>query len=118
MPAWNQVIALCKEELPEVEVSTSYGTPALKVNGKLFCRLKEDSERIVVFCDFLEREALIQANPEAFSVTPHYQEWPMVLIDLEAVDPEELFELLIESWRRRAPKWLLADYDDANPPSG
>jgi len=34
--------------LPEVELSTSYGTPALKVRGKLIARLKEDGESIVV----------------------------------------------------------------------
>lgn len=30
--------------LPEVEEGTSYGTPALKVRGKLICRIK-DPER-------------------------------------------------------------------------
>lgn len=34
--------------LPNVEEGTSYGTPALKVRGKLFVRLKEDGETIVL----------------------------------------------------------------------
>lgn len=113
MPDWDEVIAICEAELPEVDHSTSYGTPALKVRGKLFCRLREDEVQIVVFCDFMEREALLQSDPDAFQVTPHYQEWPMVLITLAAVASDELFELLIESWRRRAPKRLLAAYDEA-----
>lgn len=45
--------------LPEVEDSTSYGTPALKVRRKLIIRLKEDGEKIVVKVDFDEREELI-----------------------------------------------------------
>jgi hypothetical protein len=45
--------------LPEVEVSTSYGTPALKVRKKLFVRLREDQEHLVLFVDFMEREALV-----------------------------------------------------------
>ena len=51
---------------------------------------------------FLEREALTQGEPETFFITPHYEDYPLVLIALEHVDPEELRELLIESWRQRA----------------
>ena len=36
-----------------------------------------------------------------------------MLIALEHVDAEELRELLIESWRQRAPKRLLRAYDEA-----
>jgi hypothetical protein len=113
MATWDEVVALCEEELPEVERSTSYGTPALKVKGKLFARLKEDSERIAVFVDFMEREAMTQENPGAFIVTDHYRDHPMMLVDLEAVADDELREVLIESWRRRAPKGLLAELDGA-----
>jgi hypothetical protein len=112
VPDWNHVVELAQAELPEVEISTSYGTPALKVRKKLFARLREDGEHLVLFVDFMEREALVQSAPEVFIVTPHYEEWPMVLVRLELVDPEELRELVIESWRRRAPKRLLAAYDE------
>jgi hypothetical protein len=113
VPDWDHVVSLARSELPEVEVSTSYGTPALKVRKKLFARLREDSERLVLFVDFMEREALVQSSPEVFSVTPHYVDLPMVLVRLDRVDPTELRELVIESWRRRAPKTLVATYDGA-----
>lgn len=114
MGSWDDVAAFCEDELPEVERSTSYGTPALKVRKKLFARLKEDGEHIVVFVDFMEREALTQENPDAYIVTDHYRDYPMMLIDLAAVPPDELKEILIESWRRRAPKRLLneAEFGD------
>jgi hypothetical protein len=111
MATWEEVIELCEQELLGVERSTSYGTPALKVEGKLFARLKEDSERIAVFVDFMEREALTQENPNAYIVTDHYRDWPMMLVDLEAAPEDELREVLIESWRRRAPRKLLAELD-------
>ena len=117
MPDWDHVVTLAQAELPDVELSTSYGTPALKVRKKLFARLLEDDRRMAVYVDFMEREALVQASPETFIVTPHYQDWPMVLIDLPSVDPVELRELLIESWRRRAPKRLVAEYDASHPGS-
>ena len=110
---WDEVITLCESELLEVEQSTSYGTPALKVKGKLFARLKEDEERIAIFVDFMEREAMTQENPDAYIVTDHYRDWPMMLVDLEAVPDDELREVLIESWRRRAPKKLVAELDGA-----
>jgi hypothetical protein len=112
VPDWETAKALCSE-LPEVEESTSYGTPALKVRGKMFARLREDGETLVVWTDFLEREALTQGDPEVFFITPHYEDYPLVLIALEHVDAEELRELLIESWRQRAPKRLLNAYDEA-----
>ena len=118
MPDWDHVVTLAQAELPEVEVSTSYGTPALKVRKQLFARLREDSEHLVLFVDFMEREALVQSSPDVFSVTPHYVDWPMVLVRLNRVDPGELRELVIESWRRRAPKRVLAAYDEGGGPSG
>jgi len=42
---WDDVAAMGLE-LPEVEVSTSYGTPALKVRKKLIARLQEDGETL------------------------------------------------------------------------
>jgi len=111
MATWEEVIAVCEADLPEVERSISYGTPALKVKGKLFARLKEDGERIAVFVDFMEREALTQENPDVYIVTDHYRDHPMMLVDLEGVPDDELREVLIESWRRRAPRNLVAELD-------
>jgi hypothetical protein len=43
------------------------------VRGKGVTRLREDGA-LVVLIDILEREALMQEDPETFYVTPHYQE--------------------------------------------
>jgi len=112
MPDWETAKALGLE-LPDTVEGTSYGTPALKVRDKMFARLREDGETLVVWTDFLEREALTQGDPETFFITPHYEDYPLVLIALERVDAEELRELLIESWRQRAPKRVLRAYDEA-----
>ena len=112
MPDWETVTELGLE-LPEAEQGTSYGTPALKVRGKMFARLREDGETLVVWTDFMERKALTQGDAETFFITPHYEDWPLVLISLERVDERELGELLIESWRQKAPKRLLRAFDEA-----
>jgi hypothetical protein len=98
--AWSIVRELAGG-LPDVEEGTSYRTPALKVRGKTFARLKEDEETVAIWTDFEEREALVQGDPDAFFWTPHYEDHPMVLVRVAKADREELTELLTESWRLR-----------------
>ena len=93
--------------LPETEASTSYGMPALKVRGKLFARLREDGDSLVLRSDLVERDLLLAANPKVFYITDHYREYPWVLVRLSAVEPDELQELLRDAWSRVAPKRLV-----------
>ncbi len=92
--------------LPRVEESTSYGTPAFKVKGKLFARQHQDGESLVVGVDFKEREEMMSAAPEKFYITDHYLNYPYMLVRMSQVRPDELRDLLIGSWRRAAPKDL------------
>jgi hypothetical protein len=111
MPTWDDVVALATR-FPGVELETSWGTPALKVRGKMICRLRTDPDALVLRVIHLgEREALLQGQPDAFFSTPHYDGYPYVLVKLEAVDPEELAELLEDAWRDRAPKKLVAQFE-------
>jgi hypothetical protein len=96
--------------LPEVKESSSYGTPAFKVRGKLFVRLKEDNESIVVRIEEAHRALRLQADPCAFYITDHYLNYPWVLVRLSAVTQDDLADLLNDAWRLRAPSRLLAQY--------
>ena len=86
--------------LPGVEESTSYGTPALKVKGKLMVRLKEDGETIVLITDFVERDFLMRDKPKVFFITDHYRDYPSVLVHLPRVPRRLMRTLLEDSWRR------------------
>jgi len=96
--------------LPGAEEGTSYRTPAFKVKGKLFQRLHQDGEAIVIRVDFDEREELMNADPEKFYITDHYLNYPWMLVRLSAVRADQLRDLLVQSWRRAAPKHLLAAF--------
>jgi hypothetical protein len=85
--------------LPDVEESTSYRTPAMKVRGKLIVRLKEDGETIVVPMGLDERAVRIAAEPDVFFVTEHYVPWPYVLVRLAKMTRTDLRELLQDAWR-------------------
>jgi hypothetical protein len=102
--------AVCEiaRTLPGAEESTSYGTPAFKVKGKLFARFHQDGESLVVGVDFDEREEMMNADPEKFYITDHYRNYPWILVRLSKVRPDELRDLLLGSWRRAAPKHLVA----------
>jgi hypothetical protein len=58
-----------------------------------------------------EKAALIAADPDAFFTEPHYNGYPAVLVRLEAIDEDELTELLTDAWRLAAPRRLLAELD-------
>ncbi|MFI5130387.1 MAG: MmcQ/YjbR family DNA-binding protein [Chitinophagales bacterium] len=90
---------------PGVVPSTSYGTPAFKVNNKMFARFKEDGKTLVVYTN--ERDKWMKGNPATFFITDHYKNYPAMLIDLAAVKKKELKELLYASWEIRAPRHLL-----------
>ncbi|HXM35559.1 MAG TPA: MmcQ/YjbR family DNA-binding protein [Pyrinomonadaceae bacterium] len=96
--------------LPGVEESTSYGTPACKVGGKLFARLHQDGESLVVKVEFAEREILIEADPETFYITDHYLNYPWILVRLANVRRDQLGELLKQAWLLAAPKRLAANF--------
>ena len=97
---------------PGVERSTSYGTPSLKVKGKLLTRLREDGETLVVLgVGFDEREMLMEAEPAVFHITPHYRDWPTVLMRLPRADPRAVEALLLRRWRAVAPKRLVREFD-------
>ena len=107
MPTWDDVRETGLA-LPGVQEEASYGTPALKVKGKLLVRLKEDAETLALWVDYEERHALLHEQPTVFFLTPHYENYPMVLVRLAEVDREELAELVTEAWQDRAPKRVVA----------
>jgi hypothetical protein len=112
---WDDVVAIAGA-LPEVEVSTSYGTPALKVKGKGFARLRTEAEGgLVLMCRLDEKEALLASGDPAFYTTPHYDGYGAILVDLDRVQRDQLEELVEEAWRERAPVRVRKAYDATRP---
>jgi hypothetical protein len=105
--------------LPEVTEEQWYRTPGYKVAGKGFLRLRTEAEGgLVVFVpDLGEKEALLGADPEAYYTTAHYDGYPAILVNLAAVDLDELRELITESWRIKAPARLRKSSITATSPS-
>ncbi len=113
MPVTFDDVRKIAHDLPQVEDGTSYGTPALKVRGKLMVRLREDLDCFVLRTDLLEREMLLQSAPEVFFITDHYRDYPWILVRFATVDRQALPGLLETAWRLVAPKTLVAKFDGA-----
>jgi hypothetical protein len=95
---WETVRELALE-LPQTEESTSYRMPACKVAGKTFVNMSPHEEgALVVRVDPDERELLLASRPDLYFVTPHYEDHPLLLVRLEAIDQGELRERLLDAF--------------------
>ena len=97
--------------LPETAEKPSYGTPGFRVADRLFARLREDGESLVVYvADEGEKQALLQSDSELYFTTPHYDGHASILVRWQRIGIQELTELLTDAWRTRAPKRVLKLY--------
>lgn len=110
-PVTYETVREIARALPGVEEGPCYGTPGLRVRGKLFARLWEDGETLVLKSGFDAREVLMAAQPEVFFLTDHYVGHPYVLVRLPRVERERIEPLIEEAWRLSAPKRLVAEHE-------
>jgi hypothetical protein len=84
--------------LPGVEESTAYGSPALKVRGKLLACVpahrSAEPGSLVVRVGFDDRAELLAAAPDVYYLTDHYLGYSAVLVRLSRVTPDALRDLL------------------------
>ena len=81
----------------------------------MFAWIREDPEALVVWVSSEEEKAaMIAAEPDRFFTTTHYDNTPILLVRLEAVDVGEARELVTESWRLRASRALVRSWDAAH----
>jgi hypothetical protein len=104
-------------KLPGTEESTSYGTPAVKVRGKLLSRLRTEAEgALALRCDLLDRQILLQAAPEVFFLTDHYRAYPWILVRLDKIGAAALADVVQRGWRAIAPRKLVDAQSTASAP--
>ena len=114
--SWETVreIALA---FPEVEEHTSYGgLPALRVRKKLFVWMspkREAEGALALRVDPDEKPFLIEASPDVYFSTPHYEGHPIVLVRLDKITRAELGDRIEDAWLLRAPKRLVAEHTRA-----
>lgn len=109
---WERLKAMALGlDLPGVEETTAWKQPVLKAHGKMWVWWSPHEDAPVFKVSIEEREILLEADPDRFFVTPHYQGWPMILMRPEKLDLKWAKANLIRSWRALAPKRVLKAYD-------
>jgi hypothetical protein len=101
--------------LPEATEEPHFDMTSFRVKGKIFATVPPDETRLHVFVDEAAAEASVAEDPAAFELLRWGQRVAGVRARLDAVDPERVRELLTDSWRRRAPRRLVAGYDQGRP---
>ena len=84
--------------LPDVEVTTTWGQPTLKVRGRMFACIAShksaEPNSLVVMMDFAARDALIEDDPDTYYLKDHYLNYPCVLVRLSRIHRHALRDLL------------------------
>ncbi|HEY0515105.1 MAG TPA: MmcQ/YjbR family DNA-binding protein [Thermoanaerobaculia bacterium] len=107
--------------LPETTERLSHGEPAWFVRGKktfvMFANHHHD-DRLAFWCAAPDgmQETLVTSDPERFFVPPYvgHRGWLGVYLDVPA-DWDQITDLVVEAYRRVAPKGLVAELDAREP---
>jgi hypothetical protein len=94
--------------MADVEESTTYGSPALKVRGNLLACIpvhkSAEPDSVAVRIDFASRAELMMTAPDVYYLTDHYVNYPVVLVRLSRIHSDALRDLLGMAWRFVATK--------------
>lgn len=122
LQSWSAVCDFLVAVFPGCKKDAGDGREVVRVVGKVLAYLAShersrpgglpaNEEFVIVRIDFDRREHLLELNPEAFFVTPHYKNYPGIIVRLSTVDKKQFRDLLVNAWRLVAPKRLVRDWD-------
>ena len=89
--------------MPGVEESTMYGSPALKLAGRMLACIAShksaEPDTLVVRTTFEQRDIMIAEEPDTYYLKSHYKTFPVVLVRLSRVSRDAMNDLLAGAFR-------------------
>lgn len=114
MPSADDVRAIVAT-LPGATEQETWGHPTFRVRKKMFAGMAADGTTVSIKAVKEEQEALVQSAPDTFFVPKYVGVHGWVGVTLDAVERDELEELLTEAWRMTAAKRVVAAFDAEHP---
>jgi len=97
--------------LPGATEEPHFDMASFRVRGKIFATVPPDDLHLHVFVDGGEVHAAVAEDPAAFEPLLWGQRLRGLRIRIAAAPAHRIAELLEESWRRKAPARLAAEWD-------
>ena len=100
--------------LPGAEERETWGHPTFRVRDKIFASTYEGDDGVVVAtvkASPEEQAVLLAADAATFGVASHVGRYGWTTVRLDRVDLDEMRELVVDAWRRTAPKRAVAAFD-------
>jgi hypothetical protein len=99
--------------LPEVVEKPHFRLPGFRVADKLLAHLEKGDAHAIVCVGQAEAETASADQPDVYAeVWRNGRIFVGLRVDLARVTERRMQELIEHAWRNRAPKRLLAQYDD------
>ncbi|MFI6293719.1 MmcQ/YjbR family DNA-binding protein [Nonomuraea sp. NPDC050790] len=97
--------------LPEHKLSDGGEWTSMKVRGRGFGYLWERTETVGLKATIEEQMALVAERPEVFEVQFTAGRFGWVVVHLDRIDPDELWELVAEAWCLTAPQEMVTAFE-------
>lgn len=102
--------------LPEATEEPHFEFTSFRVRGKIFATAPPDGSRLHVFVDEETRETALALEPDFLEKLFWGQRACGLRVQLETAKPRVVASLLLQSWRAKAPRKLVAACDAATDP--
>lgn len=102
-------------QLPEVQTTESANYTTLRVEGRTFGFLWEQTRTIGLKQTIPEQLALVAERPEVFEIQFTAGQFGWVVVHLDGITRRELAELIFEAWRLTASADLAQSRGDKLP---
>lgn len=103
--------------LPEAVEHDHHGFPSFRVRSKIYLTQPDDSY-VHVMADEDEIRAAVAEDGEACEEVWWGKRLSAVRVYLDRIEPAHFEELVVDAWRRKAPKTLVKQFDAAQEASG
>jgi len=103
--SWDAVVAYALS-LPDTELTTYYGGPAVKANDRAVITPGHEADSFCLHIDKAKVEMLMEIDPDTFWQTPHYAGYPALLVRYDTANAEMVRDQIAASrdWAMARPK--------------